>query len=111
MATLNLGLVGKRAVVLATRRFSAYFSNMAYDGVNSVVSIDDDKVKHRPKSVMSAAMMRTYQRGGNPGPTLHEATSVRTEMILASYLQKHSDTTISCVQNVAQRNIKYVYND
>lgn len=109
MATLNLGLVGKRAVVLATRRFSAYFSNMAYDGVNSVVSIDDDKVKHRPKSVMSAAMMRTYQRGGNPGPTLHEATSVRTGMILASY--KHSDTTISCVQNVAQRNIKYVYND
>ena len=62
--------------VEATRRFSYLFGTVGMVRGHSIVTIDDDKIRLRSKRVTDINLQRSFQRGGNPGPTQYAAVSI-----------------------------------
>jgi hypothetical protein len=64
---------------------------------NGVLSLDDNKIRHRSTEVSPYRLARVFHRNGSPGPTVHLISSVLTGMPLVMHAQMEGETNAMCM--------------
>jgi hypothetical protein len=64
---------------------------------NGVLSLDDNKIRHRSTEVSPYRLARVFHRNGSPGPTVHLISSVLTAMPLVMHAQMEGETNAMCM--------------
>jgi hypothetical protein len=85
-------------LIAAIRALATQSRDLTYDRKISLISLDDEKEKMRSKSVTSKGLSRTYQRSGNPGPTMFAGVSKTTGMLLSAEFQNLGESTQACAK-------------
>jgi hypothetical protein len=81
----------------ALRTFSQSSSALAWT-IKAILTLDDDKLRHRSKMISTLGAIRVYHRDGEPGPTVHMLAHTVIGCILSAHMQLIHDTTASCAK-------------
>ena len=85
-------------IVQAFTELGARFQKVAFLRGVTEISLDDEKEHIRSSDVLRLGMSRTFQRGGNPGPTIMMAFSKGLGILLAARILELNESSQTCAE-------------